>query len=141
MITKRTGSLFKEWKWPTYLGWTIFLLLLAALITDHYIFDPFIFGFSYYAIYILTRLAKLDTPEESAKSSGRILTLACISLLYMWFHLNGNIAKNKFVNSVNSYCWGTSGVASTNSEAEKYCYELESLIETYLIPDPKDIYE
>ena len=127
--------------WPTVIGWTCFWLLLIATATGHHIFDPFVFGFSYYAIYLLTQIGKLDNEKEAKNNSQRIIVLAVISLVYMWFHLNSNVDKRKFEREFEKTCWGARGLASQSESASRVCDEVQSIIGTYLAPEPDDAYE
>jgi hypothetical protein len=124
--------------WPTVIGWACFWLLLIATATGNYIFDPFVFGFSYYAIYLLTQIGKLEKAEEAGNNSQRILILSVISLVYMWFHLNSNIDKRKFEREFEKTCWGARGLASQSQGASKVCDEIQGIISTHLAPEPDD---
>jgi hypothetical protein len=94
--------------WPTTVGWTIFLILTAALLSGHYVFDPFAFGFAYYVVLSLYRSKWLgaargsphryswelmkDRPHHELTSDidelrERLLLVSIICVLYVGLHV------------------------------------------------------
>jgi Ni,Fe-hydrogenase I cytochrome b subunit len=132
---------FKDHHWPTIIGWAGFWLLFVATATGNYIFDPFIFGFSYYSIYLLTQLGKTKKPEEVENNSQRILILAIVCLVYMSFLLSSNMNKRIFLSEFDNICWGLHGYAHETSLGLRICEEIQSSISNNLSPESDKSYQ
>jgi hypothetical protein len=118
-----------EWvreRWLAALGWTLFLGLLFADVTGHYIFDPFAFGFSYYII-VVTRRSLMSPRTE--RSDHQIFT-AAIALLYVFLHLHDNVQKHEFMRHVEATC--ASDLFAGSPVAERLCDKIRSDVASYL---------
>lgn len=74
--------------WPTRIGWTLFIGLFIAELLDHRIFDPFVFGFSYYVFYVMTQSFKEERGEIVITPStrhSRTFAVCLIALMYLGF--------------------------------------------------------
>jgi hypothetical protein len=92
-------------QWQAIVGWLVFLALLIALFLDHYVFDPFIFGFAYYAIYVLTRFGKKEERSDQNLTGLRMLLLCVICLLYLWVALQHEVDRRSFLSRFERTCY------------------------------------
>lgn len=120
--------------WAAIVGWTIFWILMAAILLDRYIFNPFIFGFAYYVFYVFSK-----TNEELAKTRPdqviqRLIMVGVIALIYLWFSLSGSVDKDRFVSAFEKTCY--SGQRIKSESEEMLCESIQSHIDSYLVKEP-----
>lgn len=116
--------------WGSILGWTIFVSLFIAMLTDYYIFNPFLFGFAYYVLYVLSKFKDMRKESGMDIYSQRLLLICGISLLYMWFSLENEVNKKQFIHKFEKACYG--GVGRDIKPVKRLCEEIESDINSYL---------
>lgn len=120
-------------------GWLIFIGLWVALLTDHYIADPFIFGFAYYVLFALTKSLGTDHSKLEYGAYGtinqRLLIVGIISLLYLWFAFQDDVQRRQFVRQFERTCYESSGPRTR--ESERICEEIQLKIDRYLF-EPGD---
>lgn len=109
------------------IGWLIFVTLSIADISGHYIFDPFIFGFGYYVLYVFSRMMDAD-PELNKR---RIIFIGGIAILYLWSALNAGIEVNRFIKSFERECSGV-GYEKMSEETRELCEQIQSDIDVYI---------
>lgn len=125
-------------KWFPALGWVIFIGLLVALLADHYIFDPFIFGFAYYTFFVLKNSLSEDEPTDPSTMRHRLMLLGIIAMLYMWFAFNNGLQRRAFVREFEMTCYA--GELSKMPAVERVCEEIQSHIDNSLYK-PEDDYD
>ena len=114
--------------WVSLLGWVIFGLLLVARLLGYSIFDPFVFGFAYYTVFVLSRVSR---PRDLTKEGARTFAVCLIALIYLFFHWYGSYRKGRFVDAFERNC-DASVAVSTNRAAAMVCSEIQQAIDDEL---------
>lgn len=120
-------------RWVPAIGWAIFVVLIVALATGHYIFNPFIFGFSFYTIYVLSRIAVKEESANSDLMTRRIIALGLIALFNLYTVLNNGWDKHKFLRQFERTCDRYDVEGSPQSQV---CREIRSSIQDSLDKEP-----
>lgn len=114
------------------MGWGIFIALIVALEAGHYIFNPFVFGFAYYAVYVLSRIAVQEEMANSDLLSRRVILLALVVLLNLWTVVDNESNKHRFLRQFDKICARYAEDASAN----QVCEEIRSDIGDSLDREP-----
>ena len=91
-------------RWVPAVGWGIFIALIIALEAGHYIFNPFVFGFAYYTIYVLSQLGAKEERANADLLAVRLVALGLIALLSLWAVLNNDVSKHAFLRQFDKTC-------------------------------------
>ena len=124
-------------KWVPALGWGIFIALIIALEAGHYIFNPFVFGFAYYTIYVLSRLGAKEERVNADLLAVRLIGLGLIALLSLWAVLNNEVNKHAFLRQFDKTC----AKYAENPSASQVCGEIQSNIRDSLNQEPDFVEE
>jgi len=108
-------------------GWLIFGVLIAALLTDHYIFNPFIFGFGYYIVHALRRLGDEGEAKDIRLITKRLIGVSIIALLYLWIALNSELNQRAFIRQFEETCYRSHSAG--NKIATQLCEDIQSHID------------
>ncbi|MGE0031032.1 MAG: hypothetical protein AB7O21_20110 [Gammaproteobacteria bacterium] len=117
-------------KWVPAIGWVIFIGLVVAMLADHYIFDPFIFGFAYYIVFVLKNSLSEDEQTDPSTMRHRLMLLGIIALLYMWFHFNNGVQQRNFVRQFERTCYANN--YARTPAGQRVCEEIQSHIDNVL---------
>lgn len=120
----------EHWKehWASRVGWMIFVGLCIAIVTGHYLFNPFIFGCAYYVSLFLARLSKVKAPTGAFLSTPEFVCV--IALLYLYVAFHNELTRDQFEVQVQSTC--RRSVYSDSEVATRLCDEIQSQIDDYL---------
>jgi hypothetical protein len=103
---------------------------VVATLADRYIFDPFIFGFAYYTVFVLKNSLNEDEPTDPSTMRHRLMLLGMIALLYMWFQFNTGVRQRNFEREVDITCYGSD--YGRSAAGERVCEEIQSHIDNVL---------
>lgn len=116
-------------------GWVVFLALVVTLLADHFIFNPFIFGFAYYTIYALARLSNNAEKHNAEILSRRLILVGLISLVALWGNLRKEVGSHQFIRRFEKTCYG--GTYSGVDAVSKVCDEIQAHISDTLEQAPE----
>lgn len=87
-----------------FIGWAGFWALMACLVTKHYLFNPFIFGAGYYAIYAMLRSLDKTEKRESGVLEQRVMIVGIIALLYLYTFIRDSEESAHFERAYDQVC-------------------------------------
>jgi hypothetical protein len=117
-------------KWQAIVGWSIFLALLVALLLHHYVFNPFIFGLAYYAIYVLTRLGNKEERSDQDLTGLRLVLMCLVCLLCLWVQLKNEMDRRAFLSRFERTCYRSPNFDS--DLGHRLCEDMQSSIDATL---------
>jgi len=121
--------------WVAALGWTIFIGLMIALLAGHYVFNPFIVGFAYYVVFVISREAKTDGSWMDPRTK-RLFAVCLICLLYLGSAFMNEYRRSEFISHFERTCY-RSRYADFDITKE-LCGDIQSQIDNYLRPQSED---
>ncbi len=115
--------------WLQFFGWALTLGLFISIFAGYYIFNPFVFGLTYYIIYVFYKTNEKSAQKYPKQVMQRLVSISFIAILYLWLSLMHSHDKDKFINSFEKSCY--SERIKTDAET-RLCESIQAHVDTFI---------